>query len=224
MNKPIDVLLVIDMQNDFMPGGPLAVPRADTLCAVINRLAKTCANVVLTQDWHPVDHISFADMHPGRSPFEKIRLDYGEQVLWPRHCVQGSPGAELHPDIDATHARALVRKGSRRDTDSYSAFVEADRTTRTGLAGYLREIGANRVYCCGVATDYCVSWSALDAAGAGFDVAVIEDASAPIDRDGSLEAAWLQLASAGVARMGALEALAQMERHVDTRRAAASIF
>ncbi|MCX4165254.1 MULTISPECIES: bifunctional nicotinamidase/pyrazinamidase [Paraburkholderia] len=202
-----DVLLVIDVQNDFMPGGALAVAHGDEIVPVVNELARSFAHVVLTQDWHPAAHRSFAANHAGRQPFDSIALPYGNQVLWPVHCVQDTPGAALHRDLDIPHAQLVIRKGLRAEVDSYSAFVEADRTTSTGLAGYLREIGAQRVWCCGLATDYCVAWSALDARAAGFDVALIEDASRAIDLNGSLDAAWRQLDAAGVARVQAAEVL-----------------
>ncbi|SMG01602.1 bifunctional nicotinamidase/pyrazinamidase [Burkholderia singularis] len=201
MQPTDDVLLVIDVQNDFMPGGPLAVAHGDEIVPVINRLAARFEQVVLTQDWHPRDHVSFAQHHPGRAPFSTIALPYGEQTLWPVHCVQGTEGAALHRDLDVPHARLVIRKGGDARVDSYSAFVEADRHSRTGLAGFLRELGAKRVWCCGLATDYCVAWSALDARAAGFDAFVIEDACRAIDLDGSLDRAWASLASAGVARV-----------------------
>jgi nicotinamidase/pyrazinamidase len=203
-----EVLLVVDVQNDFMPGGALAVARGDEVVPVVNRLARAFSHVVLTQDWHPASHISFAANHAGRAPFEMMTLPYGEQVLWPVHCVQNTPGAELHHDLDVPHARLVIRKGHHVDVDSYSAFLEADRTTPTGLAGYLRDTGVKRVWCCGLATDYCVAWSALDARAAGFDVAVIEDASRAIDLNGSLDAAWRDLQNAGVARVQAAAVLA----------------
>jgi nicotinamidase/pyrazinamidase len=203
-----EVLLVIDVQNDFMPGGALAVAHGDEVVPVVNRLAAGFEHVVLTQDWHPADHVSFAANHAGRAAFETIALPYGEQVLWPVHCVQGTPGAALHRGLAVPHARLVIRKGHHRDVDSYSAFLEADGTTRTGLAGYLRELGVKRIYCCGLATDYCVAWSALDARVAGFEVAVIEDACRAIDRDGSLDGAWKQLSAQGVARTRADDVLA----------------
>ncbi|HLX02589.1 MAG TPA: bifunctional nicotinamidase/pyrazinamidase, partial [Trinickia sp.] len=172
MKNADQVLLVVDVQNDFMPGGPLAVPEGDQIVPLINRLARGFEHVVLTQDWHPADHISFAENHASRAPFETITLPYGPQVLWPVHCVQGTPGAALHRGLDIPHARLVIRKGHHQDVDSYSAFLEADGTTRTGLAGYLRDLGVTRVYCCGLATDYCVAFSALDARLAGFEVAV----------------------------------------------------
>jgi nicotinamidase/pyrazinamidase len=196
------VLLVIDVQNDFLPGGALAVPRGDEVIAVINRLATRFANAVLTQDWHPAAHISFASRHPGRRPFETIALPYGAQVLWPEHCVQGTPGAQLAAGLAVAQAQAVIRKGYHEHTDSYSAFVEADRTTKTGLAGMLRERGIGRVYCCGLATDFCVAWSALDAQAAGFETWVVEDACRAIDSGGSLAAAMRDLAAAGVRLVG----------------------
>lgn len=199
--KPMDeVLLVIDVQNDFMPGGALAVPRGDEVVPAINALAGKFAQVVLTQDWHPAGHVSFAEHHAGRQPFETIALPYGEQVLWPAHCVQETPGAALHADLHIPHAQAVVRKGYHADVDSYSAFLEADRKTPTGLAGYLRDKGVRRVHCVGLATDFCVAWSALDAKAAGFDVCVIEHACRAIDLNGSLARAWASLAAAGVSR------------------------
>ena len=201
MKRGDDALLVIDVQNDFMPGGPLAVADGDAVVPVINRLAPAFGQVVLTQDWHPPGHVSFAASHPGRAPFSTLRLPYGEQVLWPTHCVQDTDGAALHRDLDIPHARLVIRKGGDAQVDSYSAFVEADRTTRTGLAGYLRELGAKRVWCCGLATDYCVGWSALDARAAGFEARIIEDASRAIDHDGSLDRMWRDLRDAGVERV-----------------------
>ncbi|WP_454731636.1 MULTISPECIES: bifunctional nicotinamidase/pyrazinamidase [Cupriavidus] len=203
-----DCLLVIDVQNDFMPGGALAVPRGDEVVPVINRLAQAFSHVVVTQDWHPAGHASFAASHAGAQPFQTIALPYGEQVLWPVHCVQDTPGAALHAGLRAPHARLVIRKGHHRDVDSYSAFMEADRATRTGLAGYLREHGVRRVFCAGLATDYCVAWSALDARAAGFEAAVIEDACRAIDLDGSLARAWQELAAAGVQRVQSADVLA----------------
>jgi nicotinamidase/pyrazinamidase len=193
-------LVVVDVQNDFMPGGALAVPHGDEVVTVINRLAERHANVVLTQDWHPRGHASFASSHPGKKPFETIRFAYGEQVLWPDHCVQGTPGAEIHAGLSIPHAQLVVRKGYHAGIDSYSAFMEADRKTATGFAGYLRERGVKRLVLCGLATDFCVAWSALDARAAGFDATVIEDACRAIDLEGSLERAWKDMAAAGVER------------------------
>jgi nicotinamidase/pyrazinamidase len=208
MRSADDVLLLIDLQYDFMPGGALAVAHGDEVVPVANRLAQGFRHVVLTQDWHPAEHVSFAANHAGRSAFETTTLPYGEQVLWPTHCVQNTHGATLHRDLDVPHARALIRKGHHANVDSYSAFLEADRTTPTGLAGYLRETGAKRVYCCGLATDYCVAWSALDARAAGFETVLIEDASRAIDLNGSLAAAWEQLQAAGVKRAQSADVLA----------------
>ena len=195
-----DVLLVVDVQNDFLPGGALAVPDGDAVIAPINRLAEGFAHVVLTQDWHPPGHVSFATSHPGRAPFEAETRPYGTQVLWPEHCVQGTQGAALAPGLRVPHAELVIRKGHNRDADSYSAFVEADRTP-TGLAGYLRERGFSRVVVCGLATDYCVAWTALDARAAGFSVAVVEDAVRGIDHEGSVARAWAEMMAAGVERI-----------------------
>ena len=196
-----ECLLIIDVQNDFCPGGALAVPQGDEVVAVINRLAERFAHRILTQDWHPAGHLSFASSHPGRAPMETTALAYGEQVLWPDHCVQGTPGAEFHPALDVQGPELVLRKGFRREIDSYSAFFENDRTTPTGLGAYLRERGFRRLYLCGLATDFCVGYSALDAARAGFEVALIEDACRPIDVGGSLAAAWRDMQAAGVERI-----------------------
>ena len=196
-----DALIVVDVQNDFCPGGRLAVQKGDEVVPLVNALAKRFENVVLTQDWHPSGHLSFATSHPGTRPFDSIRLPYGEQVLWPDHCVQGNEGAALRKDLDVCHAQLVVRKGWRRDVDSYSAFVEADRKSRTGLEGYLDERGIERVFVCGLATDFCVAWTALDARKLKFDCAVVEDACRAIDMQGSLAAAWEKMEKAGVARV-----------------------
>ncbi len=200
MTGPSSVLIVADVQNSFMPGGSLAVPRGDEVVPVINALARRFANVVLTQDWHPIGHRSFASSHPGKKPFDTAHMPYGEQILWPDHCVQGSDGARLHRDLAIDHAQLVLRKGWHRDVDSYSAFVEADGKTTTGLGGYLRERGIVDVYLCGLATDFCVAWSALDARKLGFAVTVIEDACRAIDTRGSLAAAWQRINEAGVRR------------------------
>lgn len=194
-------LIVTDVQNSFMPGGSLAVPGGDEIVPIINALAKRFANVILTQDWHPAGHRSFASSHPGKVPFETVALDYGSQILWPDHCVQGSEGARLHRDLDIAHAQLVLRKGYHSDVDSYSVFVEADGTTRTGLAGYLRERGIDSVYVCGLATDFCVAWTALDARKLGFAAIVIEDACRAIDTQGSLASAWERMEGAGVRRL-----------------------
>ncbi len=194
-----DLLLVVDVQNDFCPGGALGVPEGDAVVPVINRIQPGFAHVVLTQDWHPPGHQSFASTHPGHAPFETVEAAYGPQTLWPDHCVQGTPGAAFHPDLETTKAEMIVRKGTRAEIDSYSAFYENDHTTATGLAGYLRERDVTRVFICGLATDYCVHFSALDAARAGFEAVVIEDACRGIDLEGSLAAANQAMAEAGVA-------------------------
>jgi len=194
-----DILLVVDVQNDFLPGGNLAVPDGDAVVPIINGLARRFAHVALTQDWHGAGHLSFASSHPGKVPFEMIELPYGAQVLWPDHCVQGTPGAQLSPALAIPHAELIVRKGYRREIDSYSAFCEADGATHTGLAGYLRERGFTRVFLAGLATDFCVAYSAVDARRSGFDVVVIEDACRAIDTAGSLAAAWSRMRASGVA-------------------------
>ena len=191
-------LIVVDVQHDFCPGGALAVPEGDAVVPVINRLASRFADVVLTQDWHPGGHASFASAHPGRQPFETIELPYGAQTLWPDHCVQGSAGAALHPGLDIPHAELVIRKGCHPDIDSYSAFRENDRKTPTGLAGYLRERGIARLVLCGLATDFCVCCSALDAREFGFAAAVALAACRGIDLDGSLARALTAMAEAGV--------------------------
>jgi nicotinamidase/pyrazinamidase len=193
-------LVVVDVQNDFIPGGALAVPQGDEVVPEINRLEARFDDVILTQDWHPRGHASFASSHPGKKPFETIELPYGSQVLWPDHCVQGTAGAAFHPDLNLAKAQLVIRKGHHRDIDSYSAFLEADRETTTGLAGYLKERGFRKLYVCGLATDFCVAWTALDARAAGFDTTVIEDACRAIDLDGSLARAWTEMAAAGVKR------------------------
>ena len=200
-----DALLVIDVQNCFIPGGSLAVKEGDAIVPVINKLAKAFANVVVTQDWHSADHVSFASQHQGKKPFETVKLKYGTQVLWPDHCVQGTDGAALHKDLSIPHAQLVIRKGFHKDTDSYSAFLEADRKTTTGLAGYLKARGIKRVYLAGLATDFCVAWSALDARKAGFQAGVIEDACRGIDLNGSLAKAWADMGRAGVKRLKSSE-------------------
>ncbi len=194
-----DILLVVDVQNDFCPGGALAVPEGDAIVPAVNRLASGFAHVVLTQDWHPAGHLSFAGAHPGRQPFETVDVSYGRQILWPDHCVQGTPGAAFHPGLDIPHAELVLRKGYHRSIDSYSAFRENDRRTATGLGAYLRERGFERVTLCGLATDFCVLYSALDAVAAGFQATVILDACRGIDRDGSIARALDDMRAAGVA-------------------------
>jgi nicotinamidase/pyrazinamidase len=196
-----DVLLVIDVQNDFCAGGALAVPDGDAVVPVINRLAERFAHIALTQDWHPSGHSSFATTHPGRAPFEVVTMPYGAQTLWPDHCVQGTPGAGFHPRLDTQRAELVIRKGFRPEIDSYSAFYENDRSTPTGLAGYLRERGFGRVFLAGLATDFCVYYSAADARRLGFEVVLVEAACRGIDLAGSLDAAWAAMAAAGVQRV-----------------------
>lgn len=195
---PTDALLIIDVQNDFCPGGALAVAGGDELPPLINRLGRRFAVRVLTQDWHPAGHSSFADSHPGAEPFSTIQAAYGPQVLWPTHCVQGSAGAAFHPDLDVDAGDLIIRKGFRREIDSYSAFFENDHATPTGLAGYLRERDVERVTLVGLATDFCVAWSALDAVKQGFRARLLEDACRGIDLDGTMSAAMESMRAAGV--------------------------
>jgi nicotinamidase/pyrazinamidase len=195
------VLLVIDVQNCFLPGGSLAVKDGDQVIPIINKIAKSFFNVVMTQDWHTEGHVSFASSHSGKKPFEAIDLSYGKQVLWPDHCVQGTDGASLSKDLAVPHAALVIRKGFHKDVDSYSAFTEADGKTTTGLAAYLKARGIKRVFVAGLATDFCVAWSALDARKAGFETYVIEDACRGIDTQGSLAKAWADMAKAGVRRI-----------------------
>lgn len=197
------VLIVVDVQNGFTPGGNLAVANADEIIPKINQLAQKFEHIVLTQDWHPDQHISFADNHPNKKPFETIELDYGRQVLWPKHCVQGTRDAEFHPHLNIPTAQLIIRKGCHQNIDSYSAFMEADRKTPTGLNGYLREHQMNTVFIVGIATDFCVAWTAIDAAELGFDTYVIEDACKAIDLNGSLQQAWQDMSQKGVHRIEA---------------------
>lgn len=199
MNKDA-VLIVVDVQNGFMPGGGLPVPRGDEVVPVVNALSSRFANVVLTQDWHPAGHASFASSHTGKQPFELMAMPYGDQVLWPDHCVQGTQDAALHADLQAPHAQLILRKGFHAGVDSYSAFKEADGRS-TGLAAYLQARGLKDVHVCGLATDFCVAWTALDARSAGFEVTVHEAACRAIDLNGSLAAAWAQMLAVGVRRV-----------------------
>ena len=192
------VLLIVDVQNDFCPGGVLAVQGGDDIIPAVNRLAHSFAHVILTQDWHPPGHTSFASSHPGKRPFDTIEASYGTQILWPDHCVQGTTGAAFHPKLDIPHAELVLRKGFRKSIDSYSAFCENDRRTATGLAGYLRERGFRRITLCGLATDFCVAFSAIDGRGAGFEVAVVTSACRGIDNNGSLDRALRSMVDAGV--------------------------
>lgn len=194
-----DLLLVVDVQNDFCPGGALAVNGGDEVVPVINRLVSRFDHVVLTQDWHPAGHHSFASSHAGRAPMETVEMAYGDQVLWPDHCVQGTEGAAFCAGLQAPSAELIVRKGFRPDIDSYSAFYENDQSTPTGLAGYLRERGFARLFLAGLATDFCVAFSALDASRLGFDAILIRDACRAIDLDGSLDHAMSRMKSAGIA-------------------------
>lgn len=201
--KPDDAsaLLVIDVQNCFLPGGSLAVKDGEQVVPIINRLSRVFSNVVLTQDWHTGGHISFASSHSGKKPFESVDLSYGKQVLWPDHCVQGTDGAALSKDLAIPHAGLVIRKGFRKDVDSYSAFTEADGKTTTGLAAYLKARDIKNVFLTGLATDFCVAWSAIDARKAGFETYVIEDACRGIDAQGSLAKAWADMSAAGVKRI-----------------------
>jgi nicotinamidase/pyrazinamidase len=196
-----DVLIVIDVQNDFCPGGALAVPGGDSVIAPIHAIAQRFEHIVLTQDWHTADHASFASAHPGRQPFETIEMPYGPQALWPDHCVQGRSGAEFHPALRLPQAELILRKGFRAQIDSYSAFFENDRSTPTGLAGYLRERGLTRVFLAGLAYDYCVGYSAVDARHLGFEAIVLRDACRAIDLNGSVETIEREFARAGVRLM-----------------------
>ncbi len=198
---PDAALIVVDVQNCFTPGGSLAVDKGDEIIPLINRIAKAFQNVVLTQDWHTAKHISFASSHTGKKPFDVIDLPYGKQVLWPDHCVQGTEGAALSRELAIPQAALIIRKGFHKDVDSYSAFLEADNKTHTGLDGYLKTRGVKTVYVCGLATDFCVAWTALDARKLGFGAAVIEDACRGIDNQGSLAKAWAVMGTKGVKRV-----------------------
>ncbi len=195
------VLIVVDVQNCFVPGGSLAVKEGDQIVPLINKIAAGFRNVVLTQDWHTADHVSFASQHGGKKPFETITLPYGDQVLWPDHCVQGTEGAQLVKGLDIPHAQLVIRKGYHKDVDSYSAFTEADGKTSTGLGGYLQQRGLSRVFVVGLATDFCVAWTAMDARKQGFETYVVEDACRGIDAQGSLAKAWDDMKAAGVQRI-----------------------
>jgi nicotinamidase/pyrazinamidase len=202
-----DVVIVIDVQNDFLPGGALAVKKGDEVIAPINALARKFGNVIQTQDWHTKGHISFASSHSGTKPFDMTKLAYGDQVLWPDHCVQGSPGAAFSDRLELPMVQLVIRKGYHPSIDSYSAFAEADHLTKTGLAGYLSERGIKRCFVAGLATDFCVAWTAMDAVKAGFETYVIEDASRGIDTMGSLAAAIRGMDAAGVKRIQSADIL-----------------
>jgi nicotinamidase/pyrazinamidase len=205
--RPTDALLVIDLQNDFCPGGALAVERGDEIVPIVNSLAQRFAHVILTQDWHPFGHISFASSHPGAMPYTTIETPSGPQELWPDHCVQDSRGAELHPGLSIPHAELTVRKGSRKDVDSYSAFLENDHETPTGLAGYLREHGLKRLFLCGLAYDFCVRFSAIDGTALDFECLVIEDACRAVNLPGSILATDQALEEAGIQRIRSADVL-----------------
>jgi nicotinamidase/pyrazinamidase len=194
-------LVVVDVQNCFLPGGSLAVKDGEQVIPIINHLAKSFANVVLTQDWHTPEHVSFASAHAGKKPFDVIKLRYGDQVLWPDHCVQGTSGADISKDISVPQAELVIRKGYHKDMDSYSAFFEADHETPTGLSGYLKQRGLETVFITGLATDFCVAWTAMDARRSGFTTYVVEDGCRGIDIQGSLAAAWAAMEKAGVNRI-----------------------
>jgi nicotinamidase/pyrazinamidase len=205
LNSATDALLVVDVQNDFCPGGALAVDRGDEVVPVINRLGERFEHVILTQDWHPRGHISFASAHAGRKPFEIVDSAYGPQALWPDHCLQGTRGADIHSGLQLPHAELIARKGFRRNIDSYSAFLENDHTTPTGLAGYLRERGLERLFVCGLAYDFCVRHSAVDGTALDFACVVIEDACRAVALPGSVEAADKSFLEAGIRRISATE-------------------
>lgn len=196
-----DALLVIDLQNDFCPGGALAVAGADEIVPIVNSLASRFNHVVLTQDWHPLEHISFASTHRGAQLYSTINVSYGSQALWPEHCVQGTRGADFHPALSVPHAELILRKGFRAGIDSYSAFLENDHVTPTGLAGYLRERGLKRLFLCGLAYDFCVRHSAIDGTALDFECLVVEDATRAVGLPGTVEAADQALAEAGVQRI-----------------------
>ena len=198
---PDTALVVVDVQNCFLPGGSLAVAKGDEIVPLVNKIAKSFQNVVLTQDWHTPGHISFASSHPGKNPFESIKLPYGNQILWPDHCVQGIEGAAINKGLDVPHAQLVIRKGYNPKVDSYSAFIEADGKLKTGLDGYLKGRGIKSIFVAGLATDFCVAWSATDARKLGLDAYVIEDACRGIDTQGSLAAAWTNMQKAGVRRI-----------------------
>lgn len=198
---PDDALVVVDVQNCFVPGGSLPVQKGDEVVPLINAISKSFQNVVLTQDWHTPGHVSFASAHPGKKPFESVKLPYGNQVLWPDHCVQGTEGADLVKGLSIPHAQLIIRKGFNPKVDSYSAFIEADGKIRTGLDGYLKGRNIKTVYVVGLATDFCVAWTAMDARKLGFQATVIEDACRGIDNQGSLAAAWKSMEKAGVKRL-----------------------
>lgn len=191
-------LLVVDIQNDFCPGGALAVPNGDTIVPTVNKLVNVFDAVIQTQDWHPAGHSSFASSHKGKELYDTVEMDYGTQVLWPDHCIQGSMGAEFHPELNTLKTQVVIRKGFRREIDSYSTFFENDQETTTGLTGYLDQCGITDLYTVGLATDFCVKWSILDGIDEGFNMHIVKDAVKGIDLDGSLDAAWDEMKEKGV--------------------------
>ena len=202
-------LIVVDVQNGFTPGGNLAVANADEIIPNINEIATYFENIIITQDWHPEDHISFAQNHANKNPFDTVELNYGTQVLWPSHCVQGTYDAELHPNLKLPTAQLIIRKGFHCHIDSYSAFMEADHKTTTGLSGYLKERAIDTVFVVGIATDFCVAWTAIDAVTLGFKTFVIADATQGIDLTGSLQQAWQDMLEAGVHRINMKDLIEQ---------------
>lgn len=203
----MEALLIVDVQNDFCPGGALEVPNGSDIIPTINKLSQKFDVVVQTQDWHPAGHSSFASSHDGKEPFETIDMPYGEQVLWPDHCVQGSKGAEFHPELETNRSQIIIRKGFRKEIDSYSAFYENDDKTTTGLTGYLRQRDIDTLYAVGLATDFCVKWSVVDGLKEGFDVNIVEDAVKGIDIEGSVDAAWSEMLNAGAEKISSSDLL-----------------
>lgn len=205
--QPTDVLLAVDLQNDFCPGGTLEIAGGDEIVPLVNKLARAFPHVLMTQDWHPPAHISFASAHPGAKPYQIIAAPYGPQTLWPDHCIQNTHGAKFHPGLDIPHAELVLRKGFHRGIDAYSAFLENDHVTPTGLAGYLRERGLTRLFLCGLAYDFCVRFSAIDGTSQDFECLVIEDATRPVKLPGSIESTRQAFAEAGILRIQSEEIL-----------------
>lgn len=203
----MEALLIVDVQNDFCPGGALEVPNGDEIIPVINQLSEQFDIVVQTQDWHPQGHSSFASSHQDKAPFETIEMPYGEQVLWPDHCVQGSKGAQFHPDLNTKNSQLIVRKGFRKQIDSYSAFYENDGETTTGLTGYLKARNIDTLYAVGLATDFCVKWSVVDGIKEGFELHVVEDAVKGIDIEGSVDQAWQEMLDQGAQKISSSDLL-----------------
>lgn len=203
----MDALLIVDVQNDFCPGGALEVPNGDAIVPTINELSESFDHVIQTQDWHPDGHSSFASSHEDKNPYDTIQMPYGEQVLWPDHCIQGSEGAEFHPKLNTTRSQLIIRKGFRKNIDSYSAFYENDNSTKTGLTGYLKDRDIDTLYVAGLATDFCVKWSVVDGCKEGFKVTVIKDAVRGIDIEGSVDQAWEEMEEAGANVISSQEVL-----------------